>query len=260
MCPCGRIRERFVVVDRHTCMTRTTDLETVAMGPAEQELATQLAEAAKRMPLNPEALAEVRGRASTHRRVPVPLLVASAAAVLAVVALVGSIGRDAPPAEVESASGSSAPASASNPDDGALLVFDYPNSDDPGLAGEWTTLNTLTGSYHWRGGPDSLPRSEVNDEESRMAQFLDIIDTTGSAPADEVIGDVVAAAAGRPWPNSAAKPANGTTPTATSTSSAPWPVSSNPDSPHLPRSPGCFSCSSRCQMSKCGPSTPASSE
>lgn len=166
------------------------------MGPAEQELATQLAEAAKRMPLNPEALAEVRGRAGSHRRVPVRLLVASAAAFLAVVALVGSIGRDAPPVEVESASGSSAPAS--NPDDGVLLVFDYPNSDDPDLAGEWTTLNTLTGSYHWRGGPDSLPRSEVNDEESRMAQFLDIIDTTGSAPAEEVIGDVVAAAAGAP--------------------------------------------------------------
>lgn len=178
--------------------TRTTDLETVAMGAAEQALATQLAEAAERMPLNPEALAEVRGRAGSRRRVPVRLLVAGAAAVLAVVALVGSIGHDAPPVELESASGSSAPASASNPDDGVLLVFDYPNSDEPDLAGEWTTLNTLTGSYHWRGGPDSLPRSEVNDEESRMAQFLDIIDATGSAPADEVIGDVVAAAAGAP--------------------------------------------------------------
>lgn len=187
-------------------MNRTTDLDIDDMGSTEYELSERLAAAGQLMPLNPDALAEVRGRAGNHRRVPVRLLVASAAAVLAVVALVGTVERDTPPVELESASGTSAdgttPVAGSSstpaPNDGVLLVYDYPNSDDPDLAGEWTTLNTFDWSYYWRGAPDSFPRSGENREESRMARFLDIIDSTGSAAPDEVIRDVVEAAAGAP--------------------------------------------------------------
>lgn len=199
----ARSGERFAGVSRHTYMNRTTDLDD-DMDFTDRELSTRLAATAELMPVNPDALAEVRSRAGQRRRMPARLLVASAAAVVAVVALVGMAGRDTPAVEIESASGASSddtsPAAESTPvpKDGVLLVFDYPNSDDPDLAGEWTTLNTSEWSYHWRGAPDSLARSGEQREENRMALFLDIIDSTASAPPADVVRDVVEAAAGAP--------------------------------------------------------------
>lgn len=199
-------RERFVGVARHTGMNRTTDLDIDDMGATEHELSERLAAAGQLMPLNPDALAEVRGRAGKHRRVPVRPLVASAAAVLAVVALVGTVERAARPVHVVFASATSSagttPGAGSSstpaPNDGVLLVYDFPNSDEPEAAGEWMTLNTPDWSYQWRGAPDSLPRSGETRQASGVARLLDVIDSTASAPSDEVIQKVVQAAADAP--------------------------------------------------------------
>lgn len=169
------------------------------------DLSARLDASAELMPLNPHALSDVRARAASSRQAPYRLLVACAAATVAVALAVGLVGRDAAPVEVDSASGDagassspSDPGTAPVPADGVLLVYDYPNSDDPDLAGEWMTLTTADSTYHWRGSPDTLPRTDADSEETGTARLLSIVDSTRSSPADAAIEAIAEAAAGAP--------------------------------------------------------------
>lgn len=186
-------------------MNRTSEPligETVGNPP---DLSARLEASAELMPLNPDALSDVRARAASRRPAPYRLLVACAAATVAVALAVGPVGRDATPVEVDSASGESGASSSPSdpgtspvPSDGVLLVYDYPNSDDPDQAGEWMTLTTPEWTYHWRGSPDTLPRTDADREETGTARLLFIVDTTRSSPADAAIEAIAEAAAGAP--------------------------------------------------------------
>lgn len=169
------------------------------------DLSARLDVSAELMPLNPDALSDVHTRAASSRSAPYRLLVACAAATVVVALAVGIVGRDATPLEVDSASGdagaSSSPSDSGTspvPSDGVLVVYDYPNSDDPDLAGEWMTLTTPNWTYQWRGSPDTLPRADTDREETGTARLLTIVDSTGYSPADAAIEAIAEAAAGAP--------------------------------------------------------------
>jgi hypothetical protein len=173
----------------------------------ERSLPDRLRAAAAELEPDPAALGAVRVRASARprRKVGARTLVASAAAVVALVAALavwsGGGTRDAVTAGPDQSPPSTAPVSSASPvgpEDATLVIYRYPNAtaemilEDPKMGGEWAMLHTAERTYYANGPLAELGAESPSEESVLSRGFADLdagltVEAFGAFP-DEVVG------------------------------------------------------------------------